>query len=250
MQTDYKRLAETIYTRKAVRVYSEAATDILENDIDLVEAFGVRPLREDIKVKVKILRKNEVKNDRSPYCIAFYSEEKPFHLENIGFIGQQIELELQSKGLGTCWWGMKKPKKEYRKIDGLACIITMTAGHQQKAETRTYPGGFIRKAASEIIVGNTDADSLMEVVRIAPSAVNLQPWLVEKAENKYNFYIRPPKSIIERLIKNMRHIDMGIAMAHLYIKAKADGLNVSFSFEGESSKQGGYIASVTCKQEL
>jgi nitroreductase len=248
MQTDYKHLAEMIYKRKAVKVYSKAAADILENDIDLIEAFNVRPLINDIKVKVKILRKNEVNNKRSPYCIAFYSEEKPFHRENIGFIGQQIELELQSKGLGTCWWGMKKPKKEYKNTDGLSCIITMTAGHERKAGTRIYPGGFIRKKINEIIVGNTDADSLIEVVRIAPSAVNLQPWLIEKTENKYSFYIRPPKGMMEKLIKDMRHIDMGIAMAHLYIKAQADALNVSFSFEGENIKQGAFIASITCEQ--
>jgi nitroreductase len=90
-------------------------------------------------------------------------------------------------------------------------------------------------------------DSLIEAVRIAPSAVNLQPWLIEKAGNKYNFYIRPPKGMIERLIKDMRHVDMGIAMAHLFIKAKADGANVSFSFEGKSIKQGGYIASLNLK---
>jgi hypothetical protein len=41
---------------------------------------------------------------------------------------------------------------------------------------------------------------------------------------------------------------MGIAMAHLYIKAKAQGLNVSFGFEGENIKQGAFIASVTCEQ--
>jgi nitroreductase len=244
MQTDYKRLSEMIYKRQSVRVYSAAAADILENNANLLETFNVRPLRDDIRVKVKILGKNEVKNDRSPYCLAFYSEEKPFHLENIGFIGQQIELELQSKGLGTCWWGMKKPKKEYKKEDGLSCVITMTAGIVREAGTRSYPDGFKRKEPGEIIIGNTEADSLTEVVRIAPSAVNLQPWLVEKEGNKYNFYIRRPKSMMERLIKDMRHIDMGIAMAHLYIKAKADGLNASFSFEGKDINQGAYTASV------
>jgi nitroreductase len=243
MQTDYKLLAEMIYKRKAVKVYSQAATDILENDTDLIEAFNVRPLINDIRVKVKIFRKNEVNNNRSPYCLAFYSEEKPLHRENIGFIGQQIDLELQSRGLGTCWWGMKKPKKEYTKTDGLSCIITMAAGHERKAGTRTYPGGFIRKKVNEIIVENTDADSLIEVVRIAPSAVNLQPWLIKKTGSKYDFYIRPPKGMMEKLIKDMRHIDMGIAMAHLYIKAKTDGLLISFSFEGKSIEQGDFVAS-------
>jgi nitroreductase len=245
MQADYRPLSETIRKRKSTRAYSKALIDILENDVDLVEMFGVRPLREEIKVKVKILRKNEVKNDRSPYCVAFYSEEKPFHLENIGFIGQQIDLELQSKGFGTCWWGMKKPKKEYKKTDGLSCVITMSTGQPQKDDPRVYPGGFTRKEADEIVIGSTTADSLIEAVRIAPSAVNLQPWLVEKTGNKYNFFIRPAKSMMERMIKDMRRIDMGIAMAHLYVQAKAGGLSVSFSFAGKSIKEGKFLASVT-----
>ena len=241
---DFKRLSDTIYTRKSVRAYSKSPAEILENGADLMEVFGIQPLADSIKVKVKILRKAEVRNNRSNYCIAFYSEEKPLHLENIGFIGQQIELELQSMGLGTCWWGMKQPRKKYKNRDGLYCVITMTAGHPKNAETRVYPDGFDRKAAGDIIVGDTVPDRLIEAVRIAPSAVNLQPWLIEKIDNKYNFYIRPSKNIMEKMLGKMRNIDIGIAMAHLFIQAKADGLDVSFGFEGKNTEQYKYIAGI------
>jgi len=241
---DYKCLAETIYKRKSTRVFSKKTVEILENDINLMEAFGIRALIDDIKVKVKVLGKNEVRNNRSDYCIAFYSEEKPLYLENIGFIGQQIDLILQSKGLGTCWWGMKKPKKDYKNIDNLGCIITMTAGYSKHDEIRTYPDGFDRKTAGEILIGDTETDSLIETVRIAPSAVNLQPWLIEKTDKKYNFYIKPPKKIMEKIISDMRFIDLGIAMAHLFVQAKADGYNVSFIFDGKNTKQGKYIGTI------
>jgi nitroreductase len=237
-------LAETIRKRKSTREFSDTAVEIFDNNTDLIEHFGILPLAGDIKVKVKVLKKNEVNNKRSSYCIAFYSEEKPRHLENIGFIGQQLDLALQSMGIGTCWWGMKKPKRAFKKTDGLSCIITMTAGYPKETETRAYPDGFIRKKTDEIITANTTADSLIEAARIAPSAVNLQPWLIEKADSKYNFYIRPPKSMMEKMIKDMRRIDMGIAMAHLYVQAKADGKNVSFSFDGEKIKQGNFIGSI------
>ncbi|MDR2543764.1 MAG: hypothetical protein LBC80_10010 [Treponema sp.] len=248
---DYKTLAKTIYNRKSVRVFSEIPAEILENDVDLIKTFDIKPLIENIKVKVKVLKKNEVKNNRSQYCIAFYSEEKPLYLENIGFIGQQIELELQSRGLGTCWWGMKKPKKEFKSNEGLNCMITMTAGFPRKTETRTYPDGFKRKAVKDIFAGDmsniqsgTIPARLIEAVRIAPSAVNLQPWIIEKIDNTYNFYIRPPKSLIEKMIKDMRHIDIGIAMAHLTIQAKAEGLEVSMTFSGKDINQGKYLAGI------
>ena len=241
---DYKHLAETIYRRNSFREFSKKPVDFLEGGIDLIESFEIQVLIDTVKVKVKVLGKDKIKNERSDYCIAFYSEKKPLYLENIGFIGQQIDLELQSKGLGTCWWGMKKPKRKYRKLDGLECVITMTAGWPQTSGTRVYPDGFDRKAAAGIIIGDTIPDGLTEAVRVAPSAVNLQPWLIEKTDNRYNFFIRPPKTIMERIIGDMRHIDMGIDMAHMFVRAKANGLNVSIGFEGKDTNQGKYIGTI------
>ncbi|MCL2796805.1 MAG: hypothetical protein FWD58_01950 [Firmicutes bacterium] len=241
---DYKQLAETIFKRKAVRAYSERPCELLDGDADLVEAFGVQPLVDGIKVKVKVLKEREVKNKRSDYCIAFYSEDKSLHLDNIGFIGQQIELELQSRGLGTCWWGMKKPKKDFKAVDGLDCVITMTAGYPKSDETRAYPDGFKRKVAKDIILGGAEPDALIETVRIAPSAMNLQPWLIEKNGSRYDFYLRPPKGFMEKMMGHMRRIDMGIAMAQLFVQAKANGSDVSFGFDGNDKAEGKYIASL------
>jgi len=244
LNKDYKQLAETIFKRKAVRAYSERPAELLDGDADLAEAFGIQPLVEGIKVKAKVLKEREVKNKRSDYCIAFYSEDKPLSLENIGFIGQQLELELQSRGLGTCWWGMKKPKKDYKAVDELDCVITMTAGYPKSDEARAYPDDFKRKTAKDIIIGGTEPDNLIEAARIAPSAMNLQPWLIEKIGNRYDFYLRPPKGFMEKLMGNMRRIDMGIAMAHLFCRAKANGSDVSFSFDGNHKTEGTYIASI------
>jgi hypothetical protein len=244
---DYKKLAETIYKRKSVRIFSNIPVEILENDADLIKIFELQPLLDNIKIKIKVLRKSEIKNDRSDYCIAFYSEEKPYYFENIGFIGQQLDLELQSRGLGTCWCGMKKPYRKFIKLDGLASVITMTVGHPKNTEPRTYPDDFNRKDVKDIIVSGTAVDQFIEAVRIAPSAVNLQPWLIEKEDNKYNFFIRKPKNIMEKIIGKIRHIDIGIAMAHLFVKAKADGLEVSTVFNEKEIKQGNYIASIVIK---
>ena len=241
---DYKKLSEMIYKRKSVRAFSKKPADILDNDIDLIKTFELTPLIDNIKVLIKVLKKSEVKNDRSNYCIAFYTEDKPLSLENIGFLGQQLELELQLKGLGTCWWGMKKPKKDYKKIDSMECVITMTVGYPQKEESRVYPDGFSRKPAKDIMIGNKESDKFIEAVRIAPSAVNLQPWLIEKINKQYDFYLRPPKTIIEKMIPDMRRIDMGIAMAHMFVQAKADNLNVSFKFEGKDTKFGKFTGSI------
>jgi hypothetical protein len=50
------------------------------------------------------------------------------------------------------------------------------------------------------------------------------------------------------MIGKMRHIDMGIALAHLFVKAKAQGKQVSFDFKGNNIKQGKFIASIMEKK--
>ncbi|MCL2006946.1 MAG: hypothetical protein FWG77_02565 [Treponema sp.] len=264
--TDYHTLAEAIYKRKSVRQYSDVSVEILESDDDLIETFEVRPLIPEIRVKVKIFRRSEIKNKRSPYLIAFYSEEKPMHLENIGFIGQQVVLELFSRGIGTCWWGLKKLKGEFKKHAGLHCIIAMSAGIPQDTTERVHPGDFPRKALKEIFYDSspppdTDGkkkefenavspavnDVIMEAVRVAPSAINYQPWFVLKIDDRYDFYLRPPKGLVERIMPDMRHIDIGIAMAHFMVQAQAEGLEVSFDFMGRDIRQGRHIAGIIAK---
>jgi len=249
MTIDYKQLADAIYYRKSTRSYSDEIVPLLENSGDLVEAFGLISLVSDIKVSVRVLESHEVKNKKAKYCIGFYSEDKPLALENVGFIGQQLDLILQSQGIATCWWGMKKPKKEFKKVDGLECFITMMAGIEAKDEKREYPNGFKRKAVADIIVSDVASDELsdkfIEAVRIAPSAVNRQPWLIEKVVNDtYNFYLKKSSNPLDLIIGDMRNIDLGIATAHLFVQAKAEGLNTEFNFVGEDNGKHKFIAGV------
>ena len=244
MELEYKQLADAIYYRKSTRSYSDTTATILENSGDLVEAFGLQPLLPDIKVSVRVLDSHEVNNKKAKYCIGFYSEDKPLALENVGFIGQQLDLFLQSQGIATCWWGMKKPKKEFKSVDGLDCFITMMAGLPKADEKREYPTGFKRKAIEDIIIGQAESDCLIEAVRVAPSAVNRQPWLVSKDGDRYNFYLRSSKNPLDLIIGDMRNIDIGIAIAHLFVQAKSEGMNMEFVFEGTDNGKHKFVAGV------
>lgn len=42
------------------------------------------------------------------YCILFYSEKKGNYLQNIGYIGEQIDLYLASMNIGALWFGIGK----------------------------------------------------------------------------------------------------------------------------------------------
>ncbi|MDR2046300.1 MAG: hypothetical protein LBP79_00075 [Clostridiales bacterium] len=245
---DYKILAERIYDRMSVRSYSDKAIDFLEDGTDLIKKFGIPSLFKDAECRVRSLKIGaEVKNVRSKYCLGFFSGGFGGSFENVGFTGQLLSLELQALGIGTCWLGLKMPERAFRSVDGLDFVISMAAGYPERegAVSRIYPNGFARKSADEICL--KEKDDLTEAVRLAPSAMNNQPWLVEKNDNSYNFYMSKPGLIGKLFMGNMRRIDMGIAMAHLFVKAKAAGFDTEIKTDGRNLSDATYIATITLK---
>ena len=67
----------------------------------------------------------------------------------------------------------------------------------------------------------------MEMVRIAPSASNLQPWRIIKEKNKevFHFFIKKSKFYQRRSVYlNLQFIDMGISLCHFELAASELGL--------------------------
>lgn len=67
----------------------------------------------------------------------------------------------------------------------------------------------------------------LEMVRLAPSAKNGQPWRIRKTENACHFYAdyKPGLSKEERIIKQ---VDLGIALSHFHQTALESGLTGTF----------------------
>ncbi|MDR2091451.1 MAG: hypothetical protein LBP62_07395 [Clostridiales bacterium] len=241
---DYKLLSEKIYERMSVRKYADIPVAVLDDGKDVIQKFGIVPLFKDIRCKIVLLKDGEVKNNRSKYCFGFYSDEAGGYLENVGFMGEQLALELQALGVGTCFWGMKRPIGEAYALDGMRCVITMSAGYPEGAGKRTI-AEFERKPLTAISL--KESDEYIEAVRLAPSAINNQPWLVEKKGNSYNFYMSKPSFFGKLFMGNMRKIDMGIGISHLFVKAKADGFDVDIKADGQNLPDAAYIATLTLK---
>lgn len=67
----------------------------------------------------------------------------------------------------------------------------------------------------------------LEMVRLAPSAKNAQPWRIRKAGNAYHFYAAYKDGISsgEKMIKQ---VDLGIALSHFHQTAMEQGLTGAF----------------------
>ena len=68
----------------------------------------------------------------------------------------------------------------------------------------------------------------LEMVRLAPSAVNRQPWRVIAKDNTAHFYLKRSKGAKPDGKLDMQMIDMGIALCHFALTAKEKGLDIQF----------------------
>lgn len=231
-------LNEMIYKRKSCRSFTGVPVDAAT--IETIKAFSMKPLYPEIKVHWDIVPRNQVKCIcpwTTPQLITIYSEEAEGWLENVGFLFQQMDLYLQSLGLGVCWLGMGKlnPKND-PEIDGMKFAIMIAFGHPKGDQLRHDLKGFKRRSLEQI---DHIADPKLEPARLAPSSVNSQPWyFTHEGETIHVFCTQ------KGLAKEMNRIDMGIALAHLYV---ANEKTFRF-FKAENPPEVpgyGYIGSVT-----
>ena len=120
-------LNEMILKRKSCRSFTGKPVDaeMIEN----IRTFEMKPLYPDIKVHWDIVPRNQVKCIcpwTTPQLITIYSQESEGYLENIGFLFQQMDLYLQTLGLGVCWLGMGRMNpKTTTVVEGMKVVKTI-----------------------------------------------------------------------------------------------------------------------------
>ena len=73
-------------------------------------------------------------------------------------------------------------------------------------------------------------EDALEMLRLAPSATNSQPWAVVKEGNKFHFFCNY-KNTLNDDVKKIKHIDIGIALSHFHQTAMSKGLNGNLQIE-------------------
>ena len=66
---------------------------------------------------------------KAPYYISFLTEESREALLNAGYIMEELSLYLAARGIGTCYQGLLKIKKEQ---EGLKEVLVMAAGYPKR----------------------------------------------------------------------------------------------------------------------
>ena len=213
-----KQLCDMIPHRRSVRSYLPDPVDTAT--LGEMQAFmaGLSPLFPEAAPVARVIPTAEaafLQKWRNPQFLAFYAPDAEEGLINVGFMYQQLELYLQSRGLGTCWVGLGWPDdKLHTPPEGMKLAVMMAFGHPDNAPERTAEADFKRRRMADI----TDTpDDRLEAARLAPSATNSQPWFFTHEGEALHVFREQLSLLKKRTHGRMNPIDMGIALAHLYV---------------------------------
>lgn len=248
-----RNIAEHIKTRRSVRTFDGRTLDedtkakLLTFMKDIKNPFG-------IPVEFKFL---DAKKDGLTCPVVsgteLYIGGKIKNVPNasvaFGYSFETLVLYAQSLGVGTVWLGGTMNRSAFEQAmelgeDEMMPCATPIGYTSKKMSLRE---NMMRKAikADERLPfedlffdGSFDtpltkekAGKLaepLEMVRLAPSAVNKQPWRVVVSDNTAHFYLKRSKGFGHEGKSDMQMIDMGIALCHFALTAMESDLRISF----------------------
>lgn len=177
-------------------------------------------------------------------------KEGEHDLEDYGYLLESAVLYTTDLGLGTCWLGGTFTKSRFARRIELrddevipAVIATGNVGdaRQRDIVMRRQIGADQRIAWEKLFFDGDFNTSLsheaageyatvLEMVRLGPSASNKQPWRIVKGNGHWHLYVqrtpgynKPLGGLIQ--IADMQRLDMGIAMCHFALTANELGLS-------------------------
>ncbi len=171
--------------------------------------------------------------------------KKAPHLnEAIGYSFEKLVLFAQSLGIGTVWVGGTMDRGSFEKAMKLSedevmpCVSPLGYPAKKMSLRETLMRKGIKadeRIAFEKLFFDGSFDKpltqardgklsyALEMVRLAPSAANKQPWRIVLEEHAAHFYLLRSRGFSGGAL-DMQKIDMGIALCHFDLAAQEGGL--------------------------
>lgn len=234
---DIQRQYDAIFTRKSVRKYAQEPLS-QEVMFDLQRHLAeLEPLLPEIPYSVEVLAGEKPAGcfvvDAPQYLLFYSKKDAEGAWENCGYLIEQFSLLFTALGYGSCWLGAANPPDSMKTAGGLDFLCMLAFGTPAEEITRTKEE-FKRKAIDEITDVAEEAD-LLEAVRLAPSAINGQPWLVTGVSGDLLFSRKKPGIMRPKHLTEMNRIDLGIALCHFRLSAAMAGKPVKISLDPEQA---------------
>lgn len=173
------------------------------------------------------------------YFLVAACENDDLSLIALGYTLEKVILYCTSLGLGTVWLGGTFNKGNFAKVMNLGEneILPIVSPVGFEGGKKSFIASLIgsnankRKPYSQLFFNNNFDTSLtenesglycdaLEMLRLAPSAMNAQPWRVLKKDDLLHFYLTSTKGLTK--------VDIGIALCHFHLTAIEQGISGSF----------------------
>ncbi len=188
----------------------------------------------------------------SGFLLGCTAKNSDYNLEDYGYIMEKIILFSTSIELGTCWLGGSFNKSTFSKkivaqqeefVPAVAAIGHIASKRRlfdkvirwsaKATKRRHWSRLYFQETFNTALPPETAGIFLvpLNMVRLAPSASNRQPWRIikEKNNNVFHFFMQRTKGYYERNKKmfkmtDLQRVDMGIAMCHFNLTCDELGI--------------------------
>jgi nitroreductase len=211
-------LYETIFKRRSVRRY-------LDERLNQEELSGVWEYLNSIeqlsgyKAEFRLETAENVSGKKAPHYIFAYCKERTGDYINVGYTLEKLDLYLQSVGLGSLWLGMANPKGKEAKED----YAIMLAFGKTNEPLRNGEKDFSRLKTKDI---SNEVNPIANAARLAPSAVNDQPWHLNFEAGKIAVSYEGHGILRFVLKRKMSKFDVGIVTRFIELALENEGKSV------------------------
>src|SRR6056297_3231322 len=169
------------------------------------------------------------------YLVCLAEKNTPYKDEKVGYMGEAAVLEAVSMGISSCWVTGTYKKEDVAKqiaIQDNELIKSVIALGYAKDKTKlseklvkTIVSSEKRKPLEELCENGVDENwpdwvkTALETARLAPSAINRQPWRFRVEDDGIVVYLAD-----EKKDKDSKKLDCGISMLHLEVGALYSGV--------------------------
>ena len=256
----YFDLENTVRQRKSVRAYE--SRPLAQSEKEQIEACISELLAEatpfPVQMKICLLEAapgtdteklgtyGVIRGAKNFLCVTVKNTENA--MEAVGYRFEKLVLAATDMGLGTCWLAGTFNREQFSEalhletdeIFPIVCPIGYSLQKQTLINSvfRKVGKSDQRKDWSELFFENVFGTSLtkesageyifpLEMLRLAPSAANRQPWRIVHKDNAFHFYREEnPKS---KYPYDLQRLDVGIGACHFHLAAKEKGLAGEFT---------------------
>ncbi len=244
-------IEESIRNRRSVRTYD--GREISKEIIETLKAF-IKTIRNPYEIPVEFEFLSEKETGLDCYVVSGTDcyvggkiRDIPHANEAFGYSFEMLVLYAKSLGIGTVWLGGMMNRSAYElamrlaKDEMVPCAIALgysAAKMSDKERTmRKRLKADERQPFEELFFERSFDTPLMkeragrfsyplEMVRLAPSAINMQPWRIVVCDNVAHFYLRRSDKFSPGAI-DIQKVDIGIALCHFELASREKGMDVT-----------------------